>query len=174
MPGLPPYGPMAIPFPPEFAGGGHEGFVVEFELADGSTWAGNFEPGLGGLHDVRAHPNGHDVLVSSAGSLWQVDPATRVGEELSSAVFSVWPDGGALVYSVQDIAFVCVGPTGVEWRTRRISWDGFRELHIEGDRLAGEAWSPIENRWMPFVLDLATGAAEGGSYPVDPPWDQAR
>jgi hypothetical protein len=40
--------------------------------------------------------------------------------------------------------------------------DGFRRLRLEGEHLTGEAWSPIEDGWVPFTLDVRTGRAEGG------------
>jgi hypothetical protein len=123
LPGLPPYGPAAIPVPSDWGRIGREGFVVEFHVADGSTWVGNFGPGLGGLNDVRNHPNGRDVLVASSGALRRITPETRTGQEIAPAVFGVWQVADRLVYDLQGLAFVCIGKAGVVWRTRRISWD---------------------------------------------------
>lgn len=163
--GLPAYGPRATGFPEEWALLGREGLVVEFAGASGTTWVGNFRPGLGGLDAVRWHPNGTQVLVASAGALWCVDPESRVAEELAPAVFDTWDLGnGDLLFDDQGLAFVRLGRTGVVWHTQRISWDGFQNVHLEAKRIAGEAWSPIEDRWLPFSVDLETGHVDGGSY----------
>ena len=158
---------MAIPFPPEWGRSGREGLVVEFELADGSSWAGNFTLGLAGIDDVRTDPNGRDVLVTSRGELWRVDPVGRTGEEIGSGVMAVYPVAEYVIYDL-GTALLCVGREGVVWRTRRISWDGVDEVRLEGDRLVGTAWSPIEDRSLKFSVDLRTGAAEGGSYDEPP------
>jgi hypothetical protein len=163
LPGVPPYGPSAIPFPSEWGRSGHEGLVMEFATDDGNKWVGNFGPGLGGIDDVRVHPNERDVLVTSTGALWQVSPESRMAEEIAPAVFGVWQVADGLVHNHQDIAFTCLGKAGVLWHTRRISWDGFDKLRFEGERLTGQAWSPIEDGWLPFSVDLRTGAVDGGS-----------
>lgn len=166
LPGLPPYGPVAVAFPPHWGSGAREGLVVEFAPNAGGAWVGNFQPGIGGVDDVRSHPNGRDVLVIANGSLWIVNPATRTADEVASAVFDVWPvtnpDGYLL--NNQGIGFLRLSADGVMWKSRRISWDGFSDLRFEGERLTGQSWSPVEDTWLPFELDVRTGRVEGGSY----------
>ena len=166
LPGLPPHGPVAVTFPPQWGAGAREGLVVEFARDAGGRWVGNFQPGIGGVDDVRSHPNGRDVLVISNGSLWIVNPVTRTADEVASAVFDVWavtdPDGYLL--NNQGLGFLRLSADGVLWRSRRISWDGFSDLRFEGDRLVGKAWSPVEDAWLPFELDVQSGKVEGGSY----------
>lgn len=165
LPGLPPYGPPAIGFPPEWGSLGREGLVVEFVPANGSVWVGNFRPGLGGIDAVRSHPNGREVLIMSSGALWSVDPETRTVEEMASAILGVWTVGSEdLLLNDQDLAFIRLGRVGVVWHTRRISWDGFDNLQLEEEKVIGEAWSPIEDRWLPFSVNLDTGIVDGGSY----------
>lgn len=163
--GLPPYGPIATGFPEQWASLGGEGLVVEFAGANGTTWVGNFRPGLGGLDAVRWHPSRAQVLVVSAGALWCVDPDSRSAEEIEPAVFNIWElESGDLLIDDQGLALVRLGGSGVVWRTRRISWDGFQNVQLEAEQLVGEAWSPIEDRWLPFSVDLETGRVGGGSY----------
>lgn len=166
LPGLPPYGPVAVAFPPHWGSGAREGLVVEFAPNAGGAWVGNFQPGIGGVDYVRSHPNGRDVLVIANGSLWIVNPATRTADEVASAVFDVWPvtnpDGYLL--NNQGIGFLRLSADGVMWKSRRISWDGFSDLRFEGERLTGQSWSPVEDTWLPFELDVRTGRVEGGSY----------
>ena len=50
------------------------------------------------------------------------------------------------------------------WQTRRLSWDGLRNLALDGDDLIGEAYDPTDQSWHAFSVDLSTGEAQGGSY----------
>ncbi len=156
---------MAIGFPHEWASLGREGLAVEFVTAKG-VWVGNFRPGLGGVDDVRLHPDEQHVLVVSAGALWCVNPESHMAEEVAPAILEIWEMGESrdLVFNDQGLAFVRLGRSGVVWHTRRISWDGFQKVHLESERLVGEVWSPFEDRWLPFSVDLTTGQVDGGSY----------
>lgn len=175
LPGLPAYGAGAIGFPRGWGHGGREGLVVQFELSPHSSWVGNFAPGPGGIDDVRPHPNGSAILVISQGLMFCVDPVARSAVELGQAIFGIWtvPAANDLILSRQDIAFLRIGPGGVVWHTRRVSWDGFRDVRLESHRLTGEAWSPVAC-WLPFTVDIRTGRTEGGSYngPEEPSWEQ--
>ena len=91
LPGLPPYGEAAMPFPPDWGHGAREGLVVEFTTDAGERWVGNFRPGLDGIDGVRLHPDGHNVIVVSAGAAWFVDPNRREVSELGDAIDGMWP-----------------------------------------------------------------------------------
>jgi hypothetical protein len=166
LPGLPAYGPQALTFPNQWGMGAREGLVVEFTSDKGEIWVGNFQPGITGADEVLSHPNRRDVIVISNGALWIIDPTTRVATKVASAMVEYWrvsdPDG--YVFNDQGLAFIRISAKGIMWDSRRISWDGFSELRIEGDRLSGLAWTPIDDAWLPFTLDLRTGLVEGGSY----------
>jgi len=165
--GLPPYGPEATVFPAEWRRSGREGVVVEFE-SEAGTWVGNFRPGLGGLCLVALHPNRRDAVVIADGSLWIVDPIRRSATVLSHAVFAALevrdPDGWVL--SRQDLALFRLGPRGVLWHTRRLSWDGFDELRVGVGEVTGLGCS-LDGRWHPFRVDVATGRSSGGGYDVE-------
>jgi hypothetical protein len=165
LPGLPPYGPVATVFPPKWGAGAREGLVVEFTPSVGSAWVGNFQPGIGGIDDAVPHPNGRDVLVFSNGFLWSVDPTTRVAEKVATAIAECWPltDPDGYLLNNQGLSFVRLSAEGLVWQSRRISWDGFSDLRLEGERLSGRAWTPIDDAWLPFTLDLRTGNVDGGS-----------
>ena len=64
----------------------------------------------------------------------------------------------------QGLAIARLGPQGLLWHTRRLSWDGFTEFRVVGNKLHGLAWSPGKDCWHPFSVDLRTGRSEGGSY----------
>jgi hypothetical protein len=163
--GLPAYGPMATGFPEEWARRGREGIVVEFTGKDGIPWVANFRPGLDGLDDVRWHPNRQQVLVVSAGAMWCIDPDSRVGKEIAPAVFRIWQlECGDLLIDKQGLSYARLGGSGVVWHTPRISWDGFQNVRFKAGQLTAEAWSPLEDQWLPFRVDLEIGRVEGGSY----------
>jgi hypothetical protein len=147
-----------------------EGLVVEFVSPNGHKWVGNFKPGLGGVDGVLPHPNG-DLLVMAAGSVWSVDPVSRDASNLAVAVDAIWPvnDPEGIVFSLQGLAFLRLGQPGIVWRTRQISWDGFRLIEISGRALVGVAWSAIDDSWIPFSVDLQTGLVTGGAYPESDP-----
>src|SRR5262249_4793983 len=91
LPGLPPYGPLAKPFPSSWGRSGREGLVVEFSAGDAVRWVGNFRPGINGVTQVLHHPNRRCVLVLSTGDLWAVDVVHQTAQELSVAVEQLWP-----------------------------------------------------------------------------------
>jgi hypothetical protein len=83
--------------------------------------------------------NEWEVLVTSSGALWKVDPETRAAEEIASAILGVVTLHGStdLLFNDQGLTFIRLGRTGVIWHTRRISWDGFDKLRFEGGNLIG-------------------------------------
>jgi hypothetical protein len=140
--------------------------VIEFR-SGADVWVGRFGLGPGGMVMARPHPNQRDVVVISGGDLWIVDPITRSGTCLapviSSAIEVQDPDGW--VFSRQDIALMRFGPRGIIWHTKRLSWDGFDGLVIEGDEITGLAWGLGDGPGCPFRVDLRTGRATGGGVP---------
>lgn len=83
--GLPPYGPMATAFPPEWGRLGREETAVEFRAEAGAR-VGNFQPGLGGLDPAGHHADGRHAVVVSAGDLWVVDLNDRTAKRLLPAL----------------------------------------------------------------------------------------
>jgi hypothetical protein len=76
----------------------------------------------------------------------------------------VVPPRNLLVIGCNGIWLEAWENSGLRWRSRRISWDGIRDIRIENGKVKGEAWSPIDNVDYPFEVNLATGAVDGGSY----------
>jgi hypothetical protein len=165
--GLPATGPWPEQFSATGLGTHSEGFVVRFVPDDGEPWTGNFQPGLTNWQGVYAHPNGRNALVVSGGQGYVVNPETRKLESLAGAAIA-WvlsiPDRQVLLIDDQGTAFEAIGAKGREWRTRRISWDGFQNIRITGAEIGGEAWNAIDQGWEPFRVDLLTGLSEGGGY----------
>lgn len=167
--GLPPYGAPARPFPAEWGRLGREGVVVRFVQSDGCEWVGNFARGLDGVTGAYQHPDGRRVLVLANGDLLAVDPDTAVAEGVASCVTAIWPvqQPQGFVLELQGLAFARLNFAGIQWHTRRLSFDGFSAVRLEDRLLTGLAWSPIENGWEPFEVDLQSGRSKGGSFVLE-------
>ncbi len=166
LPGLPSSGPL----PEQFSATGHgthsEGFVVRFLPEQTSSWVGNFQGGFGECQGVFPHPNGSHLIVLASGQAYIVDPESRAllhhfGADIA-AVLEV-PEIDALVFT-NGLWFEAYGASGHLWRSQRLSWDGVRSLSRSELTLRGEAYSPLDDSWHPFSVDLTSGHAEGGSY----------
>jgi hypothetical protein len=168
LPGLPPYGPPALTFSSTGRGKHQEGFVVRFFTASGEEWVGNFISGLDGISGVFPHPNGHHLIVFSAGQGYVVDPETRqCVHTFSGQALDVIPIPQLEAFVVGNgLWFEAIDRNGLWWRSRRISWDGMRNIKVADVSLSGEAYDPLSGteEWRPFTLDLTTGEAKGGSY----------
>ena len=164
---LPVYGPAALSSPPGSERLGRQGIVVRFEREGQSAWTGNFAPGPGSYSAVLPHPDGHRVLVIAGGAVYEVDPdaAAAYPESLCCATncHSI-PGSSDIVLELNHIAFVRWARTGRTWETKRLSWDGFRDVVLTSERLTGDAWCPPIDAWQPFEVDIATGDAVGGAF----------
>jgi hypothetical protein len=164
VPGLPPYGPAAIPFPVSGRGAHMQGFVVRFTPTAGDSWVGNFQSGMTRFSGAYAHPDARHVLVVSGGQVYVVDPDGRSAEELGGMVASVIPipERSALLLE-EGLWLSLIDPTGLRWRTRRLSWDGIRNLSVEANFIRGEGWR-YDDTWHEFQVSLSTGDTKGGAY----------
>ena len=149
---------------------------MEFFPDTPQVWVGNFGPGLGAYSGVHLHPNGTDVAVFSNGAAYVIDATARMlKEEFGGEIVNVWdivePPG--LVCDWQGLAFFRIGAAGVVWHTRRLAWDGFRDVVLTPNRVTGLA-SGLDDAWLPFEVDLTSGASSGGSVPkeIDHDWER--
>jgi len=85
---------------------------------------------------------------------------TTFGGQIDAAIAA--PEAGLLILS-NGTYLEAWNATSLEWRTRRISWDGIWDLQVDGDRLKGQVWNPMEDCENPFSVDLKTCDVEGGS-----------
>jgi len=165
LPGLPAYGPPAISFPKSDVPTFREGLVVRFQPEQSEPWVGNFLGGSTDYDRVLAHPNGREAIVVSRGHGCIVDAETKS--------VTVWLGDLTRLEPLETYGLVLVqGLTdfvaeGVRWQSPRISWDGFRNIRIGEHHLFGEAYSAVGEDWLPFTLDLATGACADGTYDQD-------
>ena len=129
-------------------------------------WVGNFQGGFGECHGVFLHPNRRHLIVVATGQAYVVDPESRAlihhfGADIAKVVEV--PENDALVFT-NGLWFEAYGATGYLWRSRRLSWDGVRSLSRTALTLWGEAYSPLDDDWHRFSVDLTSGHVEGGSY----------
>jgi hypothetical protein len=165
---LPTYGPMYIPV----AGDNNEayysqGFAVRFFKDDNSDWVANFKPGWTGLNAIYEFDNQKNLLVIAGGTCYVMNP----NETKPISVFGVGfdtviktLDGRLILQGMTDITVV--ETNGEPWRTERISWDGLKELKLDGNIVTGLSFDPMNNKeeWVKFVVDLETRKVTGGSY----------
>lgn len=164
--GLPPYGPMAISFTQNGAREHREGLVVRFYPAASEPWVGNFMGGATACNIVIDHPNEAYVIVVAQGEACIVDPERRVILDYvardTNQVFPV-PSRRLVVFQ-RSTDFIAIGADNSGWLSPRISWDGFRNVEVREADLAGEAYSPVSDAWVPFQLNLLTGRCTDGVY----------
>jgi len=169
--GLPIYGDMAVPIVSDSEVFVSEGYVVKFYKDNGSTWIANFPQGLGSLSFVKSIPNNNSILVVAGGDGYLMNPNhTKPIQEFNYfADTMVERDNGRLILaSLTDIMFLDENAE-IEWETGRVSWDGIKDLKLEGNILTGYAYdvgmydeNNDDNAWVKFTIDLETKEIEGG------------
>jgi hypothetical protein len=153
---------MSFPRPDAFS----EGFVVEFQTNAGATWVGNFAKWSETESSIHTELGDTAVVIAAGGAGYIVDPEKRVVvREIGFDIQQVWfvPELNAIVVS-NGLWFEAFDRHHRLWRSRRLSWDGTRNVYRSGTVASGEAYTPIGDDWLPFRIDLATGDVEGGSY----------
>jgi hypothetical protein len=131
------------------------------------SWVVVFRRGITDFDLVTTHPNGSQGVVVAGGRGYIVDAGRRHVELMEdfdiTAAFHV-PENGVLVLVIGGVLLQAIDATGVRWRTRRISWDGLRDLHSAEGILTGEAWDPLGGKWQAFAVDVRNGDVQGGTY----------
>ncbi len=142
-----------------------EGYVVEFRPPDASAWVGNFQPGGTQFYRVIEDLDAQAVLVVAGGQGYVVNEHTGqlLAEYDSDISFMEKHNKSGILIVGGNTNFTAYRDHIVFWRTRRISWDGFRNLRIAEDEIQGEAWC-FDDTWHPFSVSLSTGHSTGGSY----------
>lgn len=167
--GLPPYGPPAEPFSATGQGLHSEGLVVEFTGEDGGAWVGNFQCGISGVDRVICSPSNAMLIVIAGGQAYVVDPATRgCVRTFGSQIEDVFELADRLVIG-NGLWFEATDGERLLWRSRRVSWDGMRNVRMDGEVIVGEAYDPSRDGWSPFQVDIETGDVLGGTYPPELP-----
>lgn len=140
--------------------------VVEFVDHNGNAWVGNFQPGLNSYNAVFAIFGEDRPVIIAGGGAYVVDvPSRKVIEEFGGAIdWCLEVREQARLIFADGIGFEARERNGVVWRSDRVSWDGMRDLtHCDG-KVHGYAYSPLDDDYKSFDLDLSTGIFSGGSY----------
>jgi len=167
LPGLPATGPWPVQFSATGQGLHREGFVVRIRPHHGEPWVGNFQPGIVGYRAVYPHPNGQHLIVISGGEGYVIDPETKsLVEAVWRTITSVhvYARQEMLVLNRQEVAFFSIGRGGRVWHTRRLSWDGFRNVEFRDGEIIGDGWDAPNQAWHPFRVDVRTGRSSGFAY----------
>ena len=145
-----------------------EGLVVRFYPKASESWVGNFFGDRGiACNAVLDHPNGTDVIVVSGGEASVIDLENRsVRDSLGWSIEEVIsvPSLGSVSTSPDSPTSQPSEQTILDGAARKISWDGFRNVDVRDTELFGEAYTPVQNAWVPFKLDLLTGHCGDGIY----------
>jgi hypothetical protein len=59
---------------------------------------------------------------------------------------------------------IAIHTTGLLWTSARLSWEGVTMSEIRDGHLHGTGWNLHTDREVPFSIDLATGAHQGGGF----------
>ena len=137
---------------------------VVFQPPDEEDWIGVFGRGSNTHNAVAWHGSG-EAFVVAGGRGYLIDTRERTLLHKTEWEFFVdvivGPDPGVFVVA-DDLYLYGYDPNGRRWRTHRISWDGIRNLSLEGYRVKGEAWGL--DKWYDFTLDLSSGQVAGATY----------
>ena len=140
-----------------------EGYVVQFNPPGAAAWVGNFQPGATLLYRIIEEPGNETVLVIAGGQGYLVN-------ERSGALLAMYDSDIEFVERCapttvvgDSLGFTSYLDGRVLWKSRRVSWDGFRNLRVEDGSIFGETWC-FDDTWHSFSVDLLTGQASGGSY----------
>jgi hypothetical protein len=165
LPGLPGYGESLRHYSATGQGMHRDGYVVEFNPSQGQSWVGNFQPGGGNLSDLEEFTANQTTLVVAKGQGYLVDiqSGTLIALYESDINFLLKSAATELVIAGTATDFSAYTGIGKVWTTRRISWDGFRNLVVNGGELVGESWC-FDDSWLPFKVDLSNGIVTGGAY----------
>jgi hypothetical protein len=164
---LPTYGPMYIPVTGEDEPYYSQGFAVRFYRDDKSEWVANFKPGWTGLNAIYEFDNQQNILVIAGGTCYIMNPnytkpikVFGVGYETVIKTL----DSRLILQDMTDITVI--EPNGEYWDTERISWDGLKDLKLQGNLVTGLSFDPMNDKeeWVKFVVDLETRKVTGGSY----------
>jgi hypothetical protein len=145
-----------------------QGFVVRFFKSDGSDWVANFELGLGGLSGVYELSDKPDTFVVFAnGTCYFMTPDNTKPIKTINSGFQqlLFSDRHQLIL-LDSIDVTVIETDGQHWNSERISFDGFKDIKLDGNILSGLSFDPMDrnNEWIKFTFNITTKEITGGSY----------
>lgn len=116
---------------------------------------------------VWSCPRPDDLLAVAGGYAYLADakaPEQCVHVDLRpvTAVVAAPEDGLLLLAGFHQVT--AIGAGGVLWTTGRLSWEGVKLAEVRAGALHGLGWNMMDDREVPFVVDLSTGQHTGGGF----------
>jgi hypothetical protein len=148
--------------------GGQDGVIVEVLPQGGQPWLGTFAFGditTKGVCGVFAMPQPHRlcVVARGAGYLVRADDPTEWEVVAATPVLDVRPIRTRSMLVFADYTrLTAYGPTGLKWRTKRLTWDDLTITEVTDELIRGEYWDVLTESSSSFCVDLDTGRHEGG------------
>lgn len=138
-----------------------DGILLRVTPNGAAPWNGLFAGQPSGRYKsgVYSCPNANALCVVSNGAGYVLDVRDPDGyQEIPiSPVLDVVPGIGVGILVLANYTDVLAwGHSGRCWLAERVSFDGIRNLRVEGGTLRGLSWSPVDDE-QPFALDLSTG-----------------
>ena len=158
--GLPPYGPMYIPISTDSyeAPSYSEGFVVKFKQSTGEEWVANFKRGETSYDNVFGFPEYNLVVVFAGGNGYIMNPDIQKPIKIFGHLISevIQKDDGSLICCDTRCIIIYKPEKNELWKSHEISWDGIRNLVLQGNKLCGQSFDPFDSTWSNWELDIET------------------
>ena len=134
--------------------------IVEIEATKAPAWQGVFAHGdarANGATELRSTPAENVLCVVARGAGYLVDCTTPSRSEAIECAPIVGvhaiADEGVLVFH-DHLRFVAYGQNGLAWKSARVSWDGIRNVRIDGRRIRAEVWNAPTDAFIETELEL--------------------
>lgn len=165
---LPAYGPMYIPVSNSGDKFYSEGYVVRFFKDDGTEWVANFNDGWTDINEVFEYPKLNIIVIFARGIGYVMNPNNEKPIFVFNSIAKyVFQDSNGILILIDDISIELFNPHSLElWLSKRISWDGFKDVVFDGTIVKGESFDPTNSvdEWVSFSFNIETKEILGGSY----------
>lgn len=164
---LPTYGPMYVSITDDDLPFYSQGFTVRFYRSDNTEWVANFKPGDTRFNYIHELTGQNKLLIISGGTCYIMSPDNEKPLSIFGGMYSnaLHASDGRLV--LEDYTNLTVMEmNGDHWTSERISWDGLKDLKIDGSIVTGLSYNPIRDadEWIEFSYNIDTKLLIGGSY----------
>ena len=164
---LPTYGPIHISVTENNENYFSAGFPIRFFKNDKTNWVANFKPGWTELNEIFEIGNQSNLIVIAGGMFYLMNPENEKPIKAFGGGFETYlksKNGKIILQDQTDLTVI--EPNGEHWSSERISWDGIKNLKLNGNLISGLSYDPMneENEWVEFEMNIETRKVEGGSY----------
>ena len=164
---LPTYGPMHMSVTENNESYFSVGFPIRFYKTGKTNWVANFEPGWTKLYGVYEFENKSEIIIIAGGKFYLMNPENEKPIEAFGGGFEALlktEDGKIILQDQTDLTII--ESNGECWHTRRISWDGIKDLNIKENSVFGLSYDPTNKNkeWVEFIVDLESRDVKGGSF----------